>query len=358
MLSRILPLFAFGFVALAQASEPAAPDPLPVEPSRSGWTFSLLPKSLQRHPSLDFHVVTELTAEGRKRALPTAEHQVYYIASAGKFTQLGNNTPAGETPPDVGYLTRAMHGALAASHYTPASPSSPLPAIAIVFNYGSFARFSTAADDFQQTVAIEQMAQSAADTAARNGTGSGESSSGPFILADDDSRDASSLLRIVLRDPHARTDVLHRASLVAGDKFSQELAAAINREAISRQSRAPLLSGQNDPGSPFQQFMNANPEMMDLVEESFSSCYFVVASAFDYAAMKQGRKVLLWRTKMTVNSAGISMSESLPSLVTAAGPYLGREMTGVVTLTRKISRNGKVEVGTPRVIDYSAPRVP
>jgi hypothetical protein len=311
------------------AEQPAAP-----AAERSGFRFSLLPRSLQRQPSLDFHVVTELTPEGSKLAPPTATAPVYYIAQPGQFVQMGDNTPAGEHPPDLARLTRAMETALASSGYTPASPATPLPALAIVFNYGSFARFSTDLHDAQDDMVL-------ADAGAADG---------PLLRSDNRSTD--SLLPIVLSHQRERDEVLRRAALVGGEKFSRNLAKALIEEAKYQSAGDGELGlGSVKVASPFHLFMNANPELMARVEDSFNDCYFIIASAFDYTAMRKGQRVLLWRTKMTVNASGISMAESLPPLAIAAGPYLGREMPDAVTISRKISRGGSVKLDELRVIE-------
>jgi len=324
---------------------PASASAKPPASRSSRWTFSLLPKSLQRRPSLDFHVITEVTASGKKLTPPTPERPAYYLEQAGKFTQLGTNAVGNEHPPDVTELERAMQSALAAGSYRPAAPSTPLPRYVVVFNYGSFARFSTDADDFQQMVAVEQVYQGTIDPPP------------PFVPVDGD-RSASSLLRLVMANPPDRTDVLQRAELIGGEKFAHDLNDTFEKEATYEQTYMGLGPVGDDQGSPFNRFMRANENLMNLVEDSFSSCYFVVASAFDYSAMKQGKKVLLWRTKMTVNSIGISMPESLPPLLAAAGPYFGKDMTDAVTITQRISREGHVKVGTPTVVDDNGAPVP
>jgi hypothetical protein len=343
----LLIVFAHAAVAAEPAAQ-AAPQPAPPSRNSSKWVFSLLPKSLQRRPSLDFHVITEMTAEGKKLTPPTAAKPTYYLEQPGKFTQLGNNTPGNEHAPPVTELERAIRRALASSSYLPAMPSTPLPQIAVVFNYGSFARFSTDADDFQQTVAMEQVNQQQLD-ADPNAT-----PMDPYIPSGDE-RDVESLLPLVLGNAGERTDILQRADLIGGAKFARGLAAALSQESIYEQTYAGLGSPAEDQSSPFNRFRNANENLMALVEESFSSCYFVVASAYDYRAMRKGQRVLLWRTKMTVNSSGISMTESLAPLIVTAGPYLGRDMTDSVTVTRVISREGHVEIGTPIVVEDKPP---
>jgi hypothetical protein len=340
MYAGLAALLAAGPVAATRTDAADAP-----EAERSGrFRFSLLPKSLQRRPSLDFHVITELTAEGRKLAPPSATNPVYYIAQPGQFTQLGTNILGGETPPDVESLTRAMEAALAGGHSLKASPSTPLPAIAVVFNYGSFARFSMELHDWQEDQALAELSQA----------GSIPAGTGPMIRSED--RDTEALLAIVVSNRMERDEVLQRAGIIGGEKFSRDLAKALNEEVLYR------AGGDNALGfagignaSPFHLFANANEQAMMLVEDSFNGCYFVIASAFDYLAMRRGQRVLLWRTKMSVNSSGINMSESLPPLVHIAGPYLGKEMPDAVTLTRRISRDGKVRLGELRVLETDVP---
>lgn len=330
-----------------------AAGPEPAEPSGSSrWVFSLLPKSLQSKPSLDFHVITELTAEGRKLTPPTPQRPAYYIEQPGKFTQLGTNTPANEHPPVVAELEHAMQHALAASNYLAATPKTPIPRFAVVFNYGSFARFSTDLDDFRQMVALEELYQEAQNANPDAPT------PGPFIPAGGE-RSAASLLPLVLANPPERKDILERAELTGGSKFAHDLGDVLDKEAVYEQASSGLgVPATADMSSPFNRFLNANDNLMSLVEESFSSCYFVVASAYDYPAMTKGKKVLLWRTKMTVNSIGISMTESLAPLIASAGPYLGRDMSEAATITRRITREGRVEIGTPTVVDENAASPP
>lgn len=328
----------------AFADEPASAVPQPAENTGSSrWVFSLLPKSLQKNPSLDYHVITEMTAAGKKLEPATPQHPVYYLEQAGKFSQLGTNSPANEHPPAVADLERAMQRALAVNGYVPSAPSTPGPRLFVVMSFGSFARFSTDASDFRQATVIENYYRDSLDQKT--------DSSPPAFVSDGGGRSAASLLSIVLADQSARTNVIERAELIGGTKFGEELSAVLNKEAAYEKSRSGLMQPSVGMASPFNRFVSANDNLMSLVEESFSSCYFVIASAYDCAAMAKGERVLLWRTKMTVNSSGISMTESLPSLIASAGPYFGREMTETVTITRRMLREGRVEIGTPTVID-------
>jgi hypothetical protein len=287
---------------------------------------------------LDFHVITELTPEGRKAPQPTGQHPIYYLAQPGKFMQLGDNAPANENAPNLTALENAIQSALAASNYLAATPRTPVPTLVVIFNYGSFAQSSTTLHDLHEAEALQSVSEDGTAPVMRGG---GE-------------RDVESMLPVVLASPTARTDLIHRAELVGGEKFAHDLGAALEEEARLKQAGGGLF-GPLRAMTPFHRFMDSSTEITDLVVDAFGSCYFVTASAYDYASMRHGKRVLLWRTKMTVSSQGISMTESLPSLILTAGPYLGRDMSGALTLTRKINREGRVEVGTPRVVEESPP---
>jgi hypothetical protein len=332
------------------AAEPEVTVPPPPEPARSSkWVFSLLPKSFQRNPSVDFNVITEMTAEGKRFPKPTSQQPLYYIEQPGKFTQLGWESPANEKPPPIAELERAMQRALATNGYLQSTASGPAARLLVVFNFGSFARFSTGMEEAEQEAAAEQAYEEAISRQPPPNP-----PPDPPQAAQVSPDTADQLLPYVMADVSKRRDVLERASLIAGAKFAKELSDAIEKEIQYRQTGAGFGPPEDDPASPFNIFRNRNEKLIYFVEESFSSCYFVIASAYDYAAMGKGNRLLLWRTKMTVNSLGISMTESLPALIVSAGPYLGREMSEAATMTRRISREGHVEIGTPVVVPDSA----
>ena len=331
----------------ASASELIVPPP-PESTGPAKLTFSLLPKSFQKNPAVDFNVITEMTSEGKKAPKPTERQPIYYIAQPGQYTQLGLEHIANEKPPPVADLERAMQKALASSGYLPSADAGHKPRLVVVFNYGSFGRFSNDFDEFEEEVAADEAYQQASVGASADSAPTAPQV--PIRRA----VTADELLPYVLADAEKRRDVIERAALVAGAKFARELAEAIAKEVDYRLARSGVGAPEEDPASPFNRFRNDNEKLMYFVQESFSSCYFVIASAYDYTAMSKGNRLLLWRTKMTVNSLGISMTESLPSLIVSAGPYLGREMGEAAIISKQISREGHVRIGTPTVVDDSA----
>lgn len=313
-------------VARAGADVSGEVKPASVSPH---FEFSLLPKSFQRRPSLDFNIITEMTPEGRKLTPASPENPVYYLEEPGKFLQMGSAPPANEHAPSVADLEAAMQKALAGGGYLPAALPKHPPALLVVFNFGS--------NSIDPPIPFEVVGTDHM----------------PPVTADE-------LLPIIVQDANLARDVLDRAALTGGVVFSEGLKKALVAEAenmrFNYESPPAHLPVNPEIGSPYKSFlMSGNSALVtQLVEDAFHSCYFVVASAYDYAAMTRHQRRLLWRTKMTVDASGVNMTETLAPLIASAAPYLGRDMSETTVVTKKISREGHVEIGTPTVVDDNA----
>ena len=332
--------------AAAVAKPEQTVDPKKAVPVHSGeWVFSLLPKSFQKNPVVDFTVITEMTAEGRKVPPPSPGNPVFYATILGTYLQLGQGAPAGEKSPTMNELIERLRTALATNGYRPAKLPDHKPSVVIIFYWGSHT------PDFQDArdTVLDAATQESAD-----------GSIAPLSGAET----AEELLPTVLDDLAKRKELLERASLIGGAKFAFQLNSVIEDESRMAQvdvdaSRAASLVGLPDPDfrkitSPFHRYLQSDPRIEMLVEATFGSCYFVVASAYDGAAMANGERRLLWRTKMTVNATGVSMREALPTLIATSAPYLGRDMNDAEVLTKRVYREGHVEIGTPTVVPEPA----
>ena len=136
----------------------------------------------------------------------------------------------------------------------------------------------------------------------------------------------------------AQRNILERSLLIGGTNFITDLSRSMEfgESIFDRTARQEYLRYQ-----------------------AANDCYFMIASAYDYAAVARGQRKLLWRTKMTVNAQGVSMTESLPPLIATAAPFLGRETAEPEIISRRVSRKGHVEIGTPTVVDENfAPPAP
>lgn len=321
-----LVLFPLLLPVCVVAAQPAPPAATPKQKAGGGFVFSLLPRSLQRNPRMDFNIITETTAAGRRIAPPTRAKPQYYIAQAGRMLNTGVGPEALNGPPKE-QLERMMTRALADGGYLAAQPAGDPPKLVIVYNWGS--------SSFQPPASV----------ADENGEGD-------------------------IPEPEVviRKTLLDRAMLIGGRKFFREVAEAM--EQVDRKAgmqRAFVTpEGGDFMGSvgdmirdPFDELRARDAETERLVDELFSSSYFVVASAYDHDAMVKGQRVLLWRTKMTVNSLGLSINESVPSLIASAGPYLGRDTPEPIVVTKRLDRAGRVEIGPTTIVEEpAAPAAP
>jgi hypothetical protein len=153
--------------------------------------------------------------------------------------------------------------------------------------------------------------------------------------------------------------------MVGGAKFARELATLFEQAdamALANQPARTDPSGNVigvDPVlgpeqmaffNPVNLFKLRNPKNEFLVDQASDDCYYVVASAYDYAAFARQQRTLLWRTRMTVNSRGVSQVQSLPTLITTAAPYFGRDMLESEVIVKR-AREGEITIGTPTVIE-------
>jgi len=138
------------------------------------------------------------------------------------------------------------------------------------------------------------------------------------------------------RDDLDYANFLERAALVGGTKFAITVAQDINAGTLDF-------------------FENSNPRVNFLVQEARDNRYFIIASAYDYAAALEGKVRLLWSTKISTNSRGVMMNESLPQLVASAAPYFGHPTPEPVRLNRPVVKPGQVTIGTLTIKEMLPP---
>jgi len=294
---------------------------------------SLLPTAFAKNPRVRFNVITDVTDAGKKVAKPSSKNPAYYAIRPAGYVKFGEAAQRDQAYPPVQLLVDSMRDALAANGYVAASDVSDPVSLIIVFNWGSFSG-ATLSDG---TVGSE---------------------------------DSDAMLDIVLQDSAKMEELLDRASLVGGNRFAEKMAKALRDEVGFWQAAASgqrLIDFQRSIGSggsdfmkpplgretrPIRRFKTRNSY---LFERAFHSFYFVVATAYDQVAAAEGERVLLWETKMTVDSNGIALGESLRPLIASAAPYFGREMDETKRISARIDRVGSVEVGPIEVIEVIEP---
>lgn len=289
-------------------------------PTEPGWKLDLLPKAFQKNPRLDLTVITEFTAEGKKLPTVDAQHPAHYLAQSGGYRRT-IGAPGNELtlPPDT--IDAFIRRSLATRGYYPASGTAAATLV-MVYSWGVHGR------------------------PAQDGVVSGD---------------------------QLAANLLDRAALVGGEKFKQEFtalladASAQADSATNSATQRMTVDGAAVPSvlgadqvefmSPINRFRESSAKNEFLLEQVGGEVYYVVISCYDYAALAQNRRVLLWRTRMTVSSSGVSQIESLPTLIRVAAPYLGREMTEPATLTPRALQEGRVDLG-PLIIEDDAVESP
>ena len=305
------------FVTPSAAAESASPSvPPPKKPEKSEWVFSLLPKAFQKNPRVDLTVITEMTPLGRQLPPVTPAKPAYYISQSGGFNQRGH-APANEKSLQEAEVDRLLTRALAVSGYLRADPPAHPPTLAIIYTWGSH-----------------------------------------NLLIEGDEENPSLSGEIVARN------LLDRAALVGGEKFAAQLLKLFDEAdslSIAASARPPpdgeavIGAAQLDFLNPVNMFRRANPKNDFLVDQTANDVYYVVASAYDYAALGQKTRRLYWRTRMTVAAQGVSQEQTLPTLITTAGPYFGKEMAEVEVLSKRAVPEGTVEIGEAVVVPGEEP---
>lgn len=392
MKPSVIALFSCLVLAsIVQADERPAADGV-----RSG--FSLIPKSLQKNPQIECNVITEVTPAGKKIKPPTSARPTYYLLQPGYYQSLGEAPPPKNKNLSVDVLTAAMKQALAVNGYLEAEPPKTQPVLVVTFTYGDHAATNAETEEAEAMgVAESEFNAAASDRAMLESSlhmteQQQENAPAPYVQpswGSSGQNTAEQLVPFVLSNQRRYRQLIDRAGLVGGVKFAKELADVLKKEAQYRSAgksterlqelqkaedernrimaaslNGSLDSTQVDPGQltrslqlqsgPFYHFYNRDAKTAYLIEQAFGSCYFVVASAYDGAALAKGERRLLWRTKMAVSASGVSITETLPVLIRASGDHLGKEMTELVTVVKRLPRTGKVEVGKTTVMEENA----
>jgi hypothetical protein len=111
-----------------------------------------------------------------------------------------------------------------------------------------------------------------------------------------------------------------------------------------------------DSLTPLERYKRSDPRKEFLVDQTLSSIYFVIITALDPVAAAKGRKVLLWRARMSVEATGLSLADALPSMIANSATFLGRDMDEAATMTPNLIRGKEsVDIGETTVVEEARP---
>ena len=151
------------------------------------------------------------------------------------------------------------------------------------------------------------------------------------------------LLLVYFRGAHNRMDrdtaekfpelaiqyVMERALLVGGKEYAHRLEEELNRPSLA---------------------IDTSVKHDYLKEQALEDLYYVVVSAYNYDDAAHNEHRLLWRTTMTVNSRGISMTQGMPALIVMGENFFGRETPEPMMVQRDV-RSGTVKLGPLNVLE-------
>jgi hypothetical protein len=95
--------------------------------------------------------------------------------------------------------------------------------------------------------------------------------------------------------------------------------------------------------------MNWFSERKAAMDAAREDRYYLLISAYDFAAARQHKKKLLRSAKVSTQRGGVTLAEVIPAFLATTGPLLGRETRVPKIASAPIAREGKVDVGTPVV---------
>lgn len=291
--------------------------------------FSLLPRSFQDNPRTDLSVICEMTDEGRKRPVVTADAPATYIAHDAGFLEAGDVDSVRK--PDQAALVKTLERSLSQNGYKPV-PEGGRPDYALIYHWGTHRRNTQ--DEY-----LDELIGRALLVGGR--------------------KFAKELRDVMVEQVEYYRVTPQEARSGMRSMAMEQVDQAIGTNSID--SGLTSAAGANPANSamgllnvlsPLERFKRKDPRNEFLVEQTLGSIYFVVITAIDPVLAAQGKKVVLWRARMSVDSNGIALSDALPALLSHSAPFLGRDMDDAATMTPKLMRGKeKIDIGESTVVE-------
>lgn len=96
-------------------------------------------------------------------------------------------------------------------------------------------------------------------------------------------------------------------------------------------------------------------EASAVMEAANSDLYIVSIRAFDLKAIDADKEVELWHTKIALPANGSYMEEAIPTMITLATPFIGRETKKPMFSDQTPLRTGHVEIGPTKTLEFVDP---
>lgn len=237
----------------------------------------------------------DMTPEGKKIPRPTPENPAYYVPVTLGYSE-GGTIVAGEKPPSRNELLRQMGLALAKEGYVlqalRPNANETTPSLILAFEWG-----------YLNPVVSEHGALDL-------GTGEGGTMSPGAIRSDPTQATSTDLNQNEM------------VTLVAGGAMKRQVTFS---EGEWNRLREAVAEGR----------------------------YYLIVSAYDFAASIKGEQVLLWRARMSSPRQGLWMDDVVPALVTSGALVVGRDLDRPQFMLNRV-RDARVEIGAATVVEDKA----
>ena len=235
-------------------------------------------------------VVVDMTDAGRKIAPPTPGHPAFYVPVVVGYRSEGGQLAGEKAPPAPERVMRQLGMTLAEQGYRVVGARTGEPTVLLLFAWGSW-------NPQIDKVPMEEDPDPSQnpETPAPLPTGSGG------VERALPSRNATDMLK-----------------LVAGNTIN----------------RLPVMPS-------YMTDFDRDAIRSDATENR----YFVAIVAFDWASIKQHKRVMLWSAKMSIRATGSWFDEVFPALIKSGGPFFGRETLQRQLVSAPLLREGRVELG-------------
>lgn len=256
-------------------------------PLLAGVFFAALARFIVAAPMTG---ITEVTPAGEAALARLADQPLRYVLQSGGYKEIGRADLYRPIPP--GNLEQTLRDALFSEGYAPAKDGDAAN-IALTFSWGVYA----------------------------------------------------------LPAEYHPYNVIVRANFVAGPTFARALGIAVSDsvKTIAATPNVPDATfkaavGVNQAAAltdPLRRFRDVSAKNDALYDQVMAELYYVVISAYDPVTIAARKPQLLWRTRLTVMTEGVSPEKVLPELIKAGAPLFGRKMDEAELLTVKATAAAK-----------------
>lgn len=132
----------------------------------------------------------------------------------------------------------------------------------------------------------------------------------------------------------------------------------LNRSAMMRflgGNKLGLVSDRPDPlfdTEVLPGLTRFNPNAVAIASVAQEDLYAVMLAGYAFPIARPNPPQLLWRTKIGCPARGLVMADTLPTMVTIAGPYIGRETNIPVWVNASDKFKPDIKIGNPKVEEY------